>query len=166
MDPFVALLFWLTVRGLSSGFLFCDRSSTKKGVCKVTPTVPLSPAKFTSMMRARLQDLGISSGDVQRYSGHSLKRGAFQLYRSLGLRDEFIMQKIQMVGNRANATYCAAYNDCSSQDLPRFANAEEYIGHAERIMGERNLLMDNEAYDYFLSHFIGDSSENNTYQNT
>lgn len=67
------------------------------------------------------------------YSGHSIKRGSVQLYRSIGYRDEHIMQKVQMTGQRAYANYCAAYKDLAPQELPRFSNVEEYIKHAESI---------------------------------
>lgn len=155
MDPKVALLSWLTVRGTADGYVFCDVSTGNQGFCKINTSKALSAARFTAMMRKRLLTIGISSGDVAMYSAHSLKRGSVQLYRSLGLRDEYIMQKVQMVGPRAYATYCAAYNDCAPNDLPRFASAEEYIQHAARIMGERNLLLNDEAYANFMSEVVG-----------
>ena len=155
MDPKVALLSWLTVRGSAEGFVFCDVYTGNHGFCKINTSKALSAARFTSMMRKRLLTIGIGPGDAGMYSAHSLKRGSVQLYRSLGLRDEYIMQKVQMVGPRAYATYCAAYNDCAPNDLPRFASAEEYIQHASRLMGERNLLLNDEAYENFLAEVIG-----------
>ncbi len=39
------------------------------------------------------------------YSGHSINREAVQLYRSLNLRDEQIMEIVQMKGSHAYANY-------------------------------------------------------------
>ena len=155
MDPKVALLSWLTVRGSADGYVFCDVNMGNHEFCKINASKALSAARFTAMMRKRLLTIGIARGDAAMYSAHSLKRGSVQLYRFLGLRDEYVMQKVQMVGPGAYATYCATYNDCAPNDLPRFASAVEYIQHASRIMGEENLLLNDEAYANFMSEVIG-----------
>ena len=54
------------------------------------------------------------------YSGHSIKRGSVQLYRALGIRDDEIMEIVQMSGYQAFANYCAAYNYCAPPELSRF----------------------------------------------
>ena len=159
MDPVTALLSWLMIRGTCDGFLFCDVTTNSHGVCKIDPSRALSAARFNSLMRSRLLSIGISPGDVLMYSGHSLKRGSVQLYRSLGLRDEYVMQRVQMVGPRAYANYCEAYNDCAPEDLPRFASAEEYLQHARQIMEERKMALDETAYSRFVLEFAGEAQE-------
>ena len=89
------------------------------------------------------------------YSGHSLKRGSIQLYRSLGLRDEYVMEKVQMVGQRAYATYCAAYNDCAPPSLPRFASCNEFVDHANRIQMEKELELNDAGYSKFMTEILG-----------
>lgn len=96
----------------------------------------MSSSRFTKLLRDRLPHLGIGREDCVIYTGHSLKRSAVQLYRSIGLRDEYIMKKVQMSGSRAYANYCAAYNDCGTADLSIFTNIEDYIKHAKHIAGD------------------------------
>ena len=69
-------------------------------------------------------------------TGHSIKRGCVQLYRSLGVRDEQIMEWVQMIGANAYHNYTQAYNDCHAVDLPRFANKEPYLKHARILVHE------------------------------
>ena len=154
MDPKVALLTWLSVRGPSDGFLFCDITTNSEGTCKIDYTIPLSSAKFNILMRGRLRTIGIGGGDILMYSGHSLKRGSVQLYRSLGLRDEYVMQRVQMVGPKAYANYCEAYNDCAPEDLPRFASAEEYLEQADRLKKEKELALNPEAFSKFITEVV------------
>lgn len=167
MDPKIALLSWLTVRGPQDGFLFCDVVHNKAGFCKINTSEPLTSARFNILMRKRLVDIGVAPKDALMYSGHSLKRGSVQLYRSLGLRDEYVMQRVQMVGNRAYANYCEAYNDCAPEDIPRFASEEGYLQHAHRLMEEKKILADSAAYSKFLADLIDDegSNESQTGQN-
>ena len=157
MDPVVALLSWLTVRGAADGFLFCDVKKTSSGVCKIDPTKSLSSDRFNSIMRSRLLLLGVGPGDTLMYSGHSLKRGAVQLYRSLGLKDEYIMKKVQMVGANAYLRYCEAFNDCAPDDLPRFSGVEGYIQHAARIHQERQMHLDENEYSKYISYVLGEN---------
>lgn len=100
MDPFVALFPWLQMRLTFPGPLFCDTSETKI-VLKVIPSKPLSSVKFTTFFRVRLARIGIGPSGLVMYSGHSIKRGSVQLYRSLGLLDENIIEKVQMTGQNA-----------------------------------------------------------------
>ena len=151
MDPHVALLTGLSIRGADAGYLFCDARQNKQGICKIDPNRPLSSARFATMMRSRLSSIGIGPSDVLMYSGHSLKRGAIQLYRSLGLKDEYIMQRVQMVGARAYSNYCEAYNDCAPRELPRFAYSEQFLEHAVAVMHDRKVLFTAEQFDRILS---------------
>ncbi len=57
-------------------------------------------------MRGRLSSIGIGKGDASIYSGHWINRGAVQLDRSLELKDEYIMKKVQMGGENACLRYC------------------------------------------------------------
>ncbi len=77
MDPKVALLSWLTVRGCSEGFVFCDARVSSQGICKYDPSKPLSSDRFTKLMRHRLSSIGIGKGDVRMHPGHSIKCGRF-----------------------------------------------------------------------------------------
>jgi len=152
MDPKVALLSWLTIRGGSDGFVFCDVRMSTQGICKLDPSKPLSSDRFSKLMRSRLTSIGIGKGDVSMYSGHSIKRGAVQLYRSLGLKDEYIMKKVQMVGANAYLRYCEAFNDCAPEELPRFSGVEGYIAHAARIHKERQICLSEQEYMNYISY--------------
>ena len=56
-----------------------------------------------------------------------------------------------MVGHKAYAKHCAAYNDCSPDGLPRFASDKEYLEHGVRMQEEEELMLDHEAYGKFIS---------------
>jgi len=104
--------------------------------------------QFIELLRLRLSQIGVVG--VGMYGDHSLKRGCVQLYSSLGLSDEMIMQIVQMTGHHAYANYCAAYNDCAPLELPRFTPIKDYITHAERISGECDLIQDSETFDEWI----------------
>ena len=76
-----------------------------------------------------------------------LKRGSLQLFRSLGLRDEYAMQRVQMVGHKAYVYYCEAYNDCTPEDWPKLfeRRAVSAACHAfdrgEVGQGERQIVL-------------------------
>lgn len=46
MDSKFAFLSWLTIRGPSEGFVFCDVRLSKTGICKMDPSKPLSSDRF------------------------------------------------------------------------------------------------------------------------
>lgn len=85
METVIALLTWLSCRGGTNGPLFCGYSLTTAGVC-FNPSTALSDQLFTNFMRDIFSSIGIGEGDVQMYTGHSIKRGSVQIYRSPGLR--------------------------------------------------------------------------------
>ena len=151
MDPFLALYSWLTLRGSSPGPLFCDVNKTRNGWV-IDTKAPWSSKKFTEFFRGQLSSIGVGSGDLALYSGHSIKRGSVQLYRSLGLRDEAIMEIIQMSGYQAYSNYCAAYNDCAPPELPRFNSVKEYVRHAETICEESEQIYGKDDFAKFLEH--------------
>lgn len=134
VDPFIALLTWMCIRGNRAGYLFC--TVTDKNIVRANESWPVPT--FTAFFRDRLRMCGVGPGDVRMYSGHSIKRGAVQLYRSLGLRDEQVMEIVQMTGANAYANYCAAYNDCGPSDIPRFNNIDDFLRHADTVQKEQN----------------------------
>ncbi len=119
----------------------------------------LSSSKFSKLLRNRLEIIGIGKEDVLMYSGHSIKRGAVQLYRSLNLRDEQIMEIVQMKGSHAYANYCAAYNDCAPPSLPRFSSWRDFVNHAETIGLEQN---QKKYEDFVVEVFGSDALEEET----
>ena len=92
LEQFSALLSWMTVRGPQERFLFCDVRNNR-GINVIDCSSPMTAARFTKVLRTRLESIGVGSCDVAMYSGHSLKRGCVQLLRSLGLREEYVVQK-------------------------------------------------------------------------
>lgn len=132
VDPFVAFMAWLCIRGNRSGFVFCEVSG--KGMVDVSK--PWSSRSFTEFFRSLLRMCGCGSRAVDMYSGHSLKRGCIQLYRSLDIRDEQIMQIVQMTGPNAYSNYCAANNDCAAEDLPRFSSVNMFMEHSDTLRDE------------------------------
>ena len=153
LDPFLAPYSWITLRGSASGPIFCNVKSTTAGKT-VDTTRPWSAKKFTDFLRKRLISIGIGTEDVLMYSGHSIKRGSVQLYRSLGMHDEAIMEKIQMSGQHAYANYCAAYNDCAPPSLPRFNSVTTYIRHANKISKGSDLVHDPVAFQAFQNEML------------
>lgn len=149
MDPKTALLSWLTTRGCKPGPLFCDFTIVRSGTL-LDLAKPLSPSKFSNLLRERLLAIGIGADDVKMYTGHSIKRGAVQLYRSLGVRDEMIMEIIQMKGVNAYLNYCEAYNDCSPSGIPRFASIEELLTYSKAVSEEQVEVQDESDFSKFL----------------
>lgn len=94
------------------------------------------------------------------YSGLSIKRGSLQLNRALGLRDEAIMEIIQMCGYQAYANYCVAYNDCAPPERPRFSSFKEYVRHAETIREESEQIYGKDDSAKFLEHVHNGLSSN------
>ncbi len=150
MDPFVALQSWLMIRGTSPGPIFCDLQKTKDGYI-INPSISLSASKYKDFLQFRMTNIGIGRLTAKKYTGHSLKRGSVQLYRSLNLRDEQVMEIVQMKGFHAYSNYCSSYNDCSPEDLPRFCSAEDYITHAEKLKHETDWVHDQEMFNAFLA---------------
>lgn len=124
-------------------------SQTRAGQIIETRKV-LTAKKFKDFLRVRLLDIGVGRADTIEYTGHSLKRGSVQLYRSLNLRDEQVTETIQMKGPHAYANCCAAYNDCAPPNLPCFSSASNYIAHAEKIATESDWIHDSDAFEEFM----------------
>lgn len=82
---------------------------------------------------------GVGAGVFDLHSTHSLKRGWVQLYKSLGLRNENILEIIQMIGTNVYANYCAVYNDCTPNSLPSFTNYEDFIKHTQTLIEEERV---------------------------
>lgn len=162
MDPYIAVLAWLVVRGTRKGFVFCD-VSLNSGLSVLNYGKQLEPKRFNDLLRPKLVDIGIGESQAKRYTGHSLKRGAVQLYRTLGLKDQSVMRKVQMSGSRAYSTYCNTYSDCNADSLPDFMDAEAFIALASSMTGEMNLMTDNDAYKAFIEeHTEVEESESET----
>lgn len=68
------------------------------------------------------------------------------------------MEIIQMKGPHAYANYCAAHNDCSPLDLPRFSCVVDYIAHAKTISHESDWVHDAESFKEFAREIWGDGS--------
>ena len=60
------------------------------------------------------------------------------------------MQRVQMVGPKACANYCEAYNDCAPEDLPRFATNDKYVAHAANIVEEKQLNRNFNGFNRFM----------------
>ncbi len=71
----------------------------------MTYDTPWSYSDFTTFLRLRLLMCGVGNDDVVIYTGHSIKRKCVQLYWSLGLRDEQMVEIVQMRVKNASTTY-------------------------------------------------------------
>ena len=129
-DPFVAILSRMKLRGNRPGYQFCHVH--KKNMIDVNRQ--WSTHDFIAFFRLRVRMSGVGSGVVDLNSAHSLRWGCVQLYRSLGMRAENIMEIMQLTGPNAYANYCAAYNDCAPSSLPCFNNYEDFIKHAQTLV--------------------------------
>ena len=148
MDPKIALLTWLEIRGTEPGPLFCNLKETRSGFI-LDCSKHWSVEKFNSHLQNRLLSVGFGPSDVLRYTGHSIKRGCVQFYRSLNVRDEYIMQIIQMTGDNAYRNYCAAFNDDAPEDIPRFSSIESLLVHCDSVLKEKGLTNAQEFSDYY-----------------
>lgn len=84
------------------------------------------------------EDHCMGSSYSERYPCHSIKSGYVQLCRSLGIRDEMVMQIVQMSRNHAYTNYFAAYNDCAPEEIPKFTSISELVRHADQICKEKS----------------------------
>lgn len=82
---------------------------------------------------------GAGGSDAERFCGHPSEVGPVQLYSSLGLGDEMIMDIVQMKEAQAYATFFDSHNDCASQDIPIFYSISETIRHTEQALNEKIL---------------------------
>lgn len=73
--PFTALLSWMFIRGTRPGFPFS--SVTEKNMIRTDQARRIKD--FTNFFRKRLRTCGVEAGDVQIFSGHSLKKGCIPL---------------------------------------------------------------------------------------
>jgi hypothetical protein len=83
MDPTVALCSWLSVRGHGTGYIFCNIASSGR----FGYSWPWDPKCFIVYMRERLNLVGEGEANVRKFSSHSIKRGAVQLYRKIHMTD-------------------------------------------------------------------------------
>ena len=91
----------------------------------------------------------VGAGVTEPYSVHSLKHRFVQLYMPLGVRDENVMETIQMRGPNAYANYCAAYNDCGPTSLRRDTNYDDFIKHARTLIKEEKFRLDHAGHFYY-----------------
>eukprot|EP00737_Agarophyton_chilense_P002027 gb/GEZJ01002293.1/.p1 GENE.gb/GEZJ01002293.1/~~gb/GEZJ01002293.1/.p1 ORF type:complete len:206 (+),score=22.41 gb/GEZJ01002293.1/:412-1029(+) len=136
VDPYIALLKWLCLRGSVNGSPFCDVKETAGGIFLLYNAI-FSVSKFTDVLRIRMHAVGVGECDVKAHSGHSLKRGAVQLYRAQGFKNEMIMELVQPSDYHSYSNYCEAYNDCQS-NRPRFSSVDALLNHAYLLGNEMN----------------------------
>lgn len=103
MDLFVALLSQVKMREVTDGSIFCDIKKFSKGF-HINQGAGWSSSKFTAFLRERPDPISVASADVKIYSGHSLKRGYVQLYRSLNVCNERIMKLFKIKFTTSTAT--------------------------------------------------------------
>jgi hypothetical protein len=127
MDPVMALCHWLTIRGTGAGHIFCSISASGR----LDYTKPWDPKSFIEFMRERLHLLGEGSANLAHFSTHSIKRGAVQLYRKIGMTDQWIMRRINMHGEYAYLRYTAEFNDVAPQEVPQFSNVDAATNWAQ-----------------------------------
>jgi hypothetical protein len=146
MDPTLALCLWLKQRGDEKGHLFCNIASSGR----LEHNKPWDSKKFIDYMRSRLHLVGEGHANVAIFSSHSIKRGSVQLYRKIGMSDQWIMRRIKMVGEFVYLRYTGAFNDAAPQDLPEFANVSAAISWAAGVSNILSDALDTEEYDMLL----------------
>lgn len=155
LNPFVALISWMRMRGNRPGPLFCDVKEMKSGSVINCGRI-LKSKKFQNELQGRLRFLGFGEDTLAGFSGHSLKRGAVQLYRSLRLRDEEIMRRMQMKDYAAFMRYTATFNNATPGSIPQFNSRQEYIEYASALLGEKEVLYDTERFDSFMVEVLAE----------
>jgi len=154
MDPFIALMTWLLVRGSNVGPLFCDYKMTKGGLVLQT-SFPIIPSKFIALMRDRLQRCGVGKEDVKAYCTHSIKRRAVQSYRNIGRTDFQVMDHIGIVGEGAYWKYAGLHRLDTPKQLSQFPNSEDLIRHAKELVVESEVIYNEDALKNWLSDVWG-----------
>ena len=110
LDAQLALMTWIILRGTLSGPLFCGLKQTSAGMV-LDRAVAFSVERFTNFIQGRLRSMGTGEGYAKTFTGHSLKRGSIQLYRSLSIRDSQIRETTKMRGVEAFLAYAAENNN-------------------------------------------------------
>jgi hypothetical protein len=125
LDASVALGLWMAHRGSDDGFLFCNFVGERLDYGR-----PWDAKKFIQYMRERLILAGEGEGNARYFTGHSIKRGSVQLYRTMGVTDNWIMRRINMTGEYAYLRYTEAFNDAAPTPIPEFSNLDAAIAWA------------------------------------
>jgi hypothetical protein len=92
----------------------------------------MGPKKFIQYIRDRLILTGEGEGNARCFTGHSIKRGSVQLYRTMGVSDSWIMRRINKSGEYAYLRYTEAFNDAAPIPIPEFSNLEAFISWAAK----------------------------------
>lgn len=132
MDPFLAVLLWIDVRGDHSGPLFCEVIGDDIGqYLNFGKSWPVD--RYCHHLRKRAMDAGWSERDANCITGHSGKRGCVQLYRLLGVSDTEIMELCMMASLQAYMRYCELSEASSRRDLPKFRDHQSFMAHAREL---------------------------------
>lgn len=123
MDPGVALLRWILVRGDEAGSLFPELVSIRGEKVRVDCSRPFSRKAFTALLHSRLRAIGIAETLIATFTSHCMKRGCVQVLRKLGLSDAEIMKRVFMTGIKAYLNYSEIFNNFHSQGVPQYGNA-------------------------------------------
>lgn len=151
MNPIIAILSRLLVRVPQNGFLIWDVVNNKSGFCEIDPTRALTSKIKCNDARTTIRHRNFSRRYSFVFGTFYEERLSLQLYCSLGPRDEYVMQRVQMLGPIAYANACEADNDCAPEDLPRFFSEGEYLNEASRLMEEKKILSVAGTYSRFSS---------------
>lgn len=122
LDPGVALLRWLLVRGDRAGPLFPELTFVAGEKARINFKRPFDSTAFGDVLRDRLRAVGVAESILSFYTSHCMKRGSIQLLRKLGLSDTDIMTRIGMSGERAFLNYVESFNSFHSEPVPRYSN--------------------------------------------
>jgi hypothetical protein len=150
MDAISSLCHWLIIRGYGTGHIFCSISATGRA----DYTRPWDQKSFIEYMRERLHLVGERRANLAHFSTHSIKRGAVQLYRKIGMADRWIMRRINMVGEYAYMRYTAEFNDVAPQEVPQFASSQAARNFWALTLPEDDLTLEDALEDEEDDHGV------------
>lgn len=75
----------------------------------------------------------VGAEEPDMHSGHSLKRGATQRYRSIENRAKQITEIVQLSGDQVFSKNFEAYNSYAQYDLRKLSNLDSYLAHVKPV---------------------------------
>jgi hypothetical protein len=105
LDASVALGLWMAHSGSDDGYLFCNFVGERLDYDR-----PWDAKTFIQYMRESLILAGEGEGNARYFTGHSIKRGSVQLYRTMGVTNNWIMRRIYMTGEYAYLRYTGKHS--------------------------------------------------------
>lgn len=122
LDPGIAMIRWLEVRGDAPGPLFPELKSNNGLLAQLDFTERFSTSNFKKQLTFFLTGSGVAPDRAASFTSHCMKRGSIQLLRKLGFSDMEIMRRVFMTGVVSYLNYTENYKGFQADPIPEFSN--------------------------------------------